>query len=110
MICSRLTGSGFSVIRALERFGETFATANPSRNFPRAILLTLAATLGEMKAEEQTPPQQATGSYEFVPEKGGHVEAIGEVLFTRYIYPFEIMAIMLLAGIIGAVLLTKKSE
>jgi NADH-quinone oxidoreductase subunit J len=41
-------------------------------------------------------------------KKNEHIMKLGKVLFTRYIYPFEIMAIMLLAAVIGAVLLTKK--
>lgn len=43
-----------------------------------------------------------------VTEESTHIEKLGMTLFTRYIYPFEIMAVMLLAAVIGGVLLTKK--
>jgi NADH-quinone oxidoreductase subunit J len=38
----------------------------------------------------------------------GTVENIGKVLFTDYLFPFEITSILLLAAIIGAVVLAKK--
>jgi len=38
----------------------------------------------------------------------GTVEHIGDVLFTRYIFPFELTSILLLAAMIGAVVLAKK--
>ena len=71
-------------------------------------LLVAATTMWSQPEELGTAATLTDGSYMLSPEEKAHVETIGEVLFTRYIYPFEIMAIMLLAGIIGAVLLTKK--
>ncbi|MBP6673264.1 MAG: NADH-quinone oxidoreductase subunit J [Bacteroidetes bacterium] len=38
----------------------------------------------------------------------GTVEYIGKVLFTKFLFPFEITSFLLLAAIIGAVLLAKK--
>ncbi|MFQ6091510.1 MAG: NADH-quinone oxidoreductase subunit J [bacterium] len=38
----------------------------------------------------------------------GTVEAVGTKLFSRYLLPFEMVSILLLIGIIGAVVLTKK--
>ncbi len=38
----------------------------------------------------------------------GSPQAIGEVLFTRYLYPFEITSVILLAAMVGAVVLGKK--
>lgn len=38
----------------------------------------------------------------------GTVDAIGLALFQRWIYPFELVAILLLAAIVGAVALTRK--
>jgi NADH-quinone oxidoreductase subunit J len=37
-----------------------------------------------------------------------NVKAVGEVLFTQYLFPFEILSILLVAAIIGAVILSKK--
>jgi NADH-quinone oxidoreductase subunit J len=38
----------------------------------------------------------------------GNVQAIGELLFTDYLLPFELAAVLLLIGIIGAVVLARK--
>jgi NADH-quinone oxidoreductase subunit J len=38
----------------------------------------------------------------------GTVEAIGNVLFTRFLFPFEITSLLLTAAIVGAVVLAKK--
>jgi NADH-quinone oxidoreductase subunit J len=38
----------------------------------------------------------------------GTVEYVGKVLFTKFLFPFEITSFLLLAAIIGAVLLAKK--
>ena len=40
----------------------------------------------------------------------GTVEAIGRVLFTRYLVPFEITSVLLLAAIVGVIVLAKKLE
>jgi len=38
----------------------------------------------------------------------GNVQAIGKLLFTKYLLPFELAAVLLLIGIVGAVVLAKK--
>ncbi|MEW6202432.1 MAG: NADH-quinone oxidoreductase subunit J [bacterium] len=38
----------------------------------------------------------------------GNTELVGQLLFTKYLYPFEVVSILLLAAIIGAVVLAKK--
>ncbi len=40
----------------------------------------------------------------------GTPEAIGETLFSTYLLPFEVISILLLAAMIGAIVLTKKRE
>ncbi len=49
----------------------------------------------------------------FTPEKVsavGSTRAVGEVLFTDYLLPFEVASILLVAGIVGAVILSKRRE
>jgi NADH-quinone oxidoreductase subunit J len=43
-----------------------------------------------------------------LPENFGSVESIGEILFTKYLLPFEATSILLMAAILGAVVLAKK--
>jgi NADH-quinone oxidoreductase subunit J len=40
----------------------------------------------------------------------GNPQHIGELLFTRYLYPFEITSVILLAAMVGAVVLAKKEQ
>ena len=40
----------------------------------------------------------------------GSIQAVGMVLFTDYLLPFEMVSILLLAAIIGAVILTRKEK
>jgi len=36
------------------------------------------------------------------------VEALGEVLYTKFLFPFEVASILLLAAMIGAIVLAKR--
>lgn len=40
----------------------------------------------------------------------GTIEAVGKLLFTEYLLPFEITSVLLLVGIIGAVVLSKREQ
>ncbi len=52
-------------------------------------------------------PTGKVGSY--APDKvSGNVKAVGEMLLTQYLFPFEIVSVLLAAAIIGAVILSKK--
>jgi NADH-quinone oxidoreductase subunit J len=50
---------------------------------------------------------QGKYSVDFV-QDAGHVEALGTVLYTEYIFPFEVASTVLLVGLIGAIVLAKK--
>jgi NADH-quinone oxidoreductase subunit J len=39
--------------------------------------------------------------------ESGSVQAIGKALFTEYVYPFEMVSLILLAAVVGAVVLAK---
>ena len=48
---------------------------------------------------------------QYTPEKiaeMGNVQAIGQVLFTDFLLPFELASVLLLVGIVGAVVLAKR--
>ena len=54
-----------------------------------------------------TPLTGKTGPY--TPDTlTNNVRVVGEVLFTQYLFPFEIASILLVAAIVGAVVLSKK--
>lgn len=41
-------------------------------------------------------------------QKATHTKALGQVLYTEYLYPFEIASLILLIAVIGALVLAKK--
>lgn len=41
---------------------------------------------------------------------GGNVQAMGRVLYTDYLYPFEIASLILLIAVVGAIVLSKQVE
>ncbi len=41
-------------------------------------------------------------------ESEGNIMAIGKILYTKYLLPFEIASLVLLVAIVGAVVLAKK--
>ena len=45
-----------------------------------------------------------------LPQGFGSPTAIGELLFTRYVLPFEVISIILLIGIIGAIALVQRQK
>jgi NADH-quinone oxidoreductase subunit J len=41
-------------------------------------------------------------------EQMGTVEYLGQILYTKFLFPFEMTSFLLLAAIVGAVVLAKK--
>jgi NADH-quinone oxidoreductase subunit J len=44
------------------------------------------------------------------PHLEGATSSLGEVLFTRYLLPFEVVSLVLLVGMVGVILLSKKEQ
>ncbi len=42
--------------------------------------------------------------------RGGNVRAVAEVLFTDYIWAFEVVSVMLVIGVVGSVVLARRSR
>lgn len=80
-----------------------------SRMYKRAVaglvgslmgVVLIAAVLMNGSRMQQLPGRDVAGDF-------GHIEPIGELLFTKYLLPFELLSILLLVAIIGAVLTTR---
>ena len=41
---------------------------------------------------------------------GGHVEALAELIFTRYVFPFEVISALLIVAAVGAMVLTHRER
>ncbi|HET8721497.1 MAG TPA: NADH-quinone oxidoreductase subunit J [Nitrospira sp.] len=70
-----------------------------------AILVLEAAVLtavkGQGSASKPAAPQTAV-------EGLGNTEALGDVLYSTYLFPFEVASLILLVAMIGAIILAKK--
>jgi NADH-quinone oxidoreductase subunit J len=53
-------------------------------------------------------PLAATSEAESLVEQTGNTEAIGEVLYSTYLFPFEVASLILLVAMVGAILLAKR--
>jgi NADH-quinone oxidoreductase subunit J len=70
-------------------------------------LLAVLFLFGIIYAVVAKSPTGKMGSY--IPDmESANVKAVGEMLFTQYLFPFEIVSVLLVAAIIGAVILSKK--
>ena len=63
------------------------------------VLLIVQSRNGGTPAVGQSPGAAATG---------GNTEAIGEVLYSTYLFPFEVASLILLVAMIGAIILAKR--
>ncbi|PLX30848.1 MAG: NADH-quinone oxidoreductase subunit J [Ignavibacteria bacterium] len=72
--------------------------------FALAVLALIIEVLGWQGGETLNAMQQMAPNA----VQNGMVQNIGDVLFTSYVFPFEVTSILLLAAMIGAVVLAKK--
>jgi NADH-quinone oxidoreductase subunit J len=70
-----------------------------------SILAVEAAVLTLVKGG--TPAVQSA-SPEMAPAGLGNTEALGDVLYSTYLFPFEVASLILLVAMIGAIILAKK--
>lgn len=71
------------------------------------LLILEFATLFALNA---ISPARVSGGYgNSVIQANGAIESLSEVLFTKYLYPFEVASVLLLVAIIGAVVLSRRS-
>lgn len=90
---------------------EARGTSNVKRHTSRYLAIALAVVLfmevGYVLVSGTLTGMQGSDTPEAVASMG-NVQAIGKLLFTDYLLPFELAAILLLIGIVGAVVLAKK--
>ena len=66
------------------------------------LISGLLATIGFEKAPVLSKPSN------FNPETFGTVEGVGELLFQRYLLPFELTSVLIVAAILGVVAIAKR--
>ena len=81
-----------------------------TRNLPFGIIIALvlfAEIFVALPAWKAGPVLSGAASRETAQP---NIEALGEVLYTRFLYPFEIAGLILLVAMIGAIVLTHRSR
>jgi NADH-quinone oxidoreductase subunit J len=80
-----------------------------ARPVQRTVGLLLGAILllevGAAILNRTVVGQQGNATPVIVDQIGGNTQAVGRVLYTQYLLPFEIVSLVLLVGIIGAIVL-----
>ena len=102
-IMDALEAQGFRVFRSspprpeitADRAGDTVRVLALRAEEPGQAVTTLAATPGIEAVKVQ-------------PLAGSHTQMLAAVLFTRFLFPFEVTSILLLAAILGAVVIARK--
>jgi NADH-quinone oxidoreductase subunit J len=77
-------------------------------HWPNALTIALALLIAiGLSVRAIVIGPQGTYSVDVV-KKAGHTDILGRVLYTEYLFPFEIVSVVLLVAIIGAIVLAKK--
>jgi NADH-quinone oxidoreductase subunit J len=80
-----------------------------SRNMPFAVLIALVL-LAEIFIALQARHEGSSIAARPVDSGQSNIVALGELLYSRYLFPFEIAGLILLVAMIGAIVLTHRSR
>ena len=100
-------------VMALYAFGMMFFDSSKEvreyRQYTKTIaLLSVGSAL--MVALIVAIPRVVIINTSEAPQSQGNVEGLGMLLFTKYLLPFELAAIMLLIAMVAGIILVKKEE
>jgi NADH-quinone oxidoreductase subunit J len=83
-----------------------FHTARPVQRYIGTLLgLILLLEVGVAILDRTVVGQSGTATPQNVALVGGNVQALGRVLYTQYLFPFEVASLILTVGVIGAIVL-----
>lgn len=77
----------------------------PLGAFLGVVIVTEALLLAFQQSGSDTSPMSPPGG---VGDAVGNTETIGDVLYTTYLFPFEVASLILLVAMIGAIVLAKR--
>ncbi|MDH3889985.1 MAG: NADH-quinone oxidoreductase subunit J [candidate division Zixibacteria bacterium] len=92
-------------LRGTEDFGGGSSPVSKFTKFLVAALL--AVELGFVVRNGVFPD---AGTQTILPDGFGSVKAVAELIFMKYLYPFELTSVLLLVAIVGAVVLAGRSR
>ncbi len=82
---------------------ERYHVQAPAAAFLGLVLLTEVMLLASRRTYQTAPAGLP------VADQAGNTETIGEVLYSTYLFPFEVASLILLVAMIGAIILSKKT-
>lgn len=82
---------------------ERYHVQAPAAAFLGLVLLTEIVLLVSQRTYQISPAGLPA------PDQTGNTETIGEVLYSTYLFPFEVASLILLVAMIGAIILAKKT-
>ncbi|MCP4706474.1 MAG: NADH-quinone oxidoreductase subunit J [candidate division Zixibacteria bacterium] len=99
------------VIMLLNLRGEKFESERPKLGLATKYSLVIVLFIEVVIIIKQTVfSGSITKSPITVASDFGNVKPVAELLFTKYLFPFELTSILLLVAIIGAVLMAKREK
>jgi NADH-quinone oxidoreductase subunit J len=81
-----------------------------TRNLPFGLLVALVLLAEMVVAVSAWQAGPVTGGAQPAATTQPNIEAIGELLYSRFLFPFEIAGLILLVAMIGAIVLTHRSR
>jgi NADH-quinone oxidoreductase subunit J len=81
-----------------------------TKNLPFGLLVALVLLAEIIVAVSAWKAGPVTGNVQPVAANQPNIEAVGELLYTRFLFPFEIAGLILLVAMIGAIVLTHRSR
>ena len=81
-----------------------------TKNLPFGLLLALVLLAEMVIAVSAWKAGPVTGGVAPAATTQPNIEALGELLYTRFLFPFEIAGLILLVAMIGAIVLTHRSR
>jgi len=81
-----------------------------TRNMPFGLLVAIVLFAEIFVAVSAWKAGPVTGNVQPAAATQPNIEAIGELLYTRFLFPFELAGLILLVAMIGAIVLTHRSR
>jgi NADH-quinone oxidoreductase subunit J len=81
-----------------------------TKNLPFGLLVALVLLAEIIIAVSAWKAGPVTGNVQPAAATQPNIEAIGELLYTRFLFPFEIAGLILLVAMIGAIVLTHRTR
>jgi len=95
-------------LRGKEDFGSGARPVSLVSKYVLSLLMVLE--LAMVVKSGFFPEAQSTGVIQMAADNFGTVDTIGQLLFTKYLYPFELTSILLVSAIVGAVVIARKRQ